>query len=154
MNNRIRSKWNTVSAQRGAEQNQGFWVKYPFAWAGVYYLPAGRYELILQAGPAVSLTVALLPFSGPDKAALEDAVEIYSQEFHVQTPGGLLKPGRRLVRLDLKGHAGFYDIDIAEAGTYALFAEYPLDEFQGRIRRVGEEVPPALMHDYDLLDSR
>jgi G3E family GTPase len=110
--------------------------EYPFEWGGVYLLPAGTHELVLQEGPDPAMKVALLPVAA-DGAGLDsvlmDAVLLFSDDEKAVQPGATLQPGKRLLQLQLPGGESRYAFRIAKAGAYALFTEHHPDEFQARL---------------------
>ena len=118
--------------------------QYPFEWAGAYELAAGRH--ILKAGGPhgghhdhdhhghdhAALKVALLPMPAASAEALaaqiEPAVRVFAEKARDVESGGHFSPGAP-VALEMSCMGGQYCIDIATAGSYALFTEHAPGEF-------------------------
>jgi G3E family GTPase len=120
--------------------------QYPFEWAGAYELAPGRH--ILKAGGPhgghdhdhdhhrhehAALKVALLPMSAATAAELaaqvEPAVRAFAEDAQQVESGGHLAPGELPFALAMSCMGGQYCIDVAKAGTYALFTEHAPAEF-------------------------
>ncbi len=126
-------------------------AEYPFAWAGVYELAAGGYELCIgrhdhdgghehesehdhegaghhHHGDDDELAVALLPVKSLDPADLAAArhlaVQVFADREGLVKPGGTVAPGIRLQRLPLAGSHGDFPVTITVAGRYALFTAH------------------------------
>jgi G3E family GTPase len=147
--------------------------EYPFEWGGVYHLPAGTHELVLQEGPDPAMKIALLPLQtsrdGLD-AALMDAVLLFSDQEHAVKPGVAVEPGKRLLQLEighkpdtqakdapslarqagdgLAGKEARFPLQIARAGTYALFTEHHPDEFRAKLTGPAGDQKPAETREY------
>ncbi|MGD9598735.1 MAG: GTP-binding protein [Steroidobacteraceae bacterium] len=118
--------------------------QYPFEWAGVYELGAGRHELRIgeahDAGHAHGhghdhthahgdgLAAALLPVAAATREALDGAldaaVRAFAEPAVAVACGGTLAPASHRYTLDLAHAGAVATLDIAEAGAYALFLEH------------------------------
>ncbi|HWZ60238.1 MAG TPA: GTP-binding protein [Gemmatimonadaceae bacterium] len=125
--------------------------EYPFEWAGVYRLDAGRHELALDAGPDPSMDVVLLGAPAASAGALEDmqmrAVLLFSDDAQAVARGGTIVAEPRLQRLELDGPSSF-PIVIEDAGCYALFTEHRPEEFGARLIGAGGPLQPVISHVY------
>ena len=123
----------------------------PFEWAGLYRLSPGRQVLHTgahehehehehehgqahahQPGQALSqVDLVMLPavdeLTGSIEALLETATALFESEPVAAAPGAVLGPQRRY-RLQLAPHAQF-QLEIAQAGCWALFTEHAPVEF-------------------------
>jgi G3E family GTPase len=126
--------------------------EYPFEWAGVFSLQPGVYQFVLQKGPDPSMSVVLLPLLDPTPVALEaqqmDAALFFSDNAQVVPPGGSLQPGKRLYQLRLQGEEVRFDVQISNAGTYALFTEHLPKEFNAQLMQAEAPVAPVLSREY------
>jgi G3E family GTPase len=128
--------------------------EYPFEWSGVYELPAGRYEFVVQPGPDPAMSVTLLPLKDASPAALDavkmDAVLTFSDEEFDLYPGESFPPGRQLTRLKLGGGESRFGFTVTQPGAYALFTEHKPEEFAARVVSLadGDHVSPVFAHDY------
>jgi G3E family GTPase len=126
--------------------------EYPFEWGGVYQLDAGTHAPVLHEGPDPAMDVVLLPvpFDGP--AALEegvmDAVLAFSDDAHPVQPQGILRPGKRLNRLQLTAGRSRFDLQIDKAGAYALFTQHHPDEFKAVLRNHAADITPLHTREY------
>ncbi len=111
--------------------------EYPFEWAGVYRLTAGAHEFVLHDGPDPSMNCVLLPVRDERFESLEavqlDAVLTFSDAEVPVFPQGRILPGKRLHKMMLPEGEKRFAIEIAEAGTYALFTEHHPAEFQATV---------------------
>jgi hypothetical protein len=141
---------------------------FPFEWAAVYHLKPGRYELVFEKSTIPALQLCLLPspvLASPPEPGRErgafvlsgqealdavqmDAVLLFSSRGQPLSPGAELKPGAGLCRLDLPPAGARFSANIADEGTYALFAEHHLDEFQARLIGSQGPVAPVYQHRY------
>ena len=124
-------------------------LKFPFAWAGLYFLESGDFDLVLVPGPSLVLHTTLLPFSGRDQLELADAVEVFMHQAYVAKRGDVLRPDGRLAQLGVFRNVSCYRLMVETTGVYALFAEYPLDEFGGQIFGETGEIKPVVTHEYE-----
>ncbi len=126
--------------------------EYPFEWAGVYYLSAGTYELVLQEGPDPTMKVALIPVSESTDAALEGAVEpvvmVFSDDERELWAGSALQPSGRLIALNLTADELRFDVQVDRPGAYALFTEHHPDEFQAQLFGGGDHVKPVVEREF------
>ncbi|MEM7342751.1 MAG: GTP-binding protein [Chloroflexota bacterium] len=111
--------------------------EYPFEWAGVYKLPVGSYNLVLQEGPDdPKMDVALVPLTAPE---LQDDEVLYPAEMAFAARdeaawynGSEIVPSPGLYRLPLTIETGkemIFNIEINEPGLYGLFTEHHPSEF-------------------------
>lgn len=111
--------------------------EYPFEWAGLYKLPAGSYNLVLQEGPDdPKMDVALVPLAAPE---LQEDEALYPAEMAFAARdearlynGTAIAPGPYLHRLPLTADTGqemIFNINIAQPGLYGLFTEHHPSEF-------------------------
>ena len=123
--------------------------QYPFEWAGVYELAAGRHEL--RAGESHDhhhdhdhdhdhghdhdhahdhdgLAAVLLPVAAATRdaldAAVEPAVRAFAQPVVAVSCGGSLRPAGHRYTLDLAHDGAIATLDIPADGAYALFLEH------------------------------
>ena len=126
--------------------------EYPFEWAGIYDLPAGTHELVLQEGPDPTMNVALVPVNASTDEALEAAVEpvvmVFSDDEHELSAGGTLQPSGRLIELNLTADELRFDVQIDRPGAYALFTEHHPDEFQAQLFGSGTLVKPVVEREF------
>ncbi|MCA1728335.1 MAG: GTP-binding protein [Actinobacteria bacterium] len=126
--------------------------EYPFEWAGIYSLPSGEYELVLQKGPDPSMSAVLIPVEAASPSALEavqdPAMLAFSDEENGLGTGGTLKPDGRLYRLDLEPREEWFEVKIERPGNYALFTEHRPEEFVAELRGPDSLLAPVLQHEY------
>jgi G3E family GTPase len=130
--------------------------QYPFEWAAVYQLAAGRHFLRASGEHGhdhgdghdhehghhdehehdhehAALKVALLRLpaatAGDLAASVEPAVRVFAEAAHAVDSGGHLQPASAPWALAMGCMGGQFCIDIAEAGAYALFTEHAPAEF-------------------------
>jgi G3E family GTPase len=117
---------------------------HPFAWAGLYSLPAGSVELVLREAHDPSLKVALVPVSSGFNEAITQAVGIFTDDEHLQTvqPGATLEPNGKPWKLRLPHSEARFQLRIPQPGEYALVAGHALSEFGGEVRAGEQEVSP------------
>ncbi|MFN7020026.1 MAG: efflux RND transporter periplasmic adaptor subunit [Phycisphaerales bacterium] len=109
--------------------------KSPFEWGGVYELPAGVTDLVIQPGPDASIDIALVAVAdGSDaafSAAAEEAERIFAGQAKPVQPGEEFTPGTQFYRLRVEGHSEMrFKVRAAKPGRYALFTQHFADEFQ------------------------
>lgn len=109
--------------------------KSPFEWGGVYELPSGVTDLVIQPGPDASIDIALVPVSDASEsafgAAAEEAERVFAGTVRPVRPGEELKPGSQFYQLRVEGLAEMrFKVRITSAGRYALFTQHFADEFQ------------------------
>ena len=126
--------------------------EYPFEWGGVYQLGAGTHTLALYEGPDPAMDVVLLPVSSDGPAALEetvmDAVLAFSDDAHPVPDQGILRPGKRLSRLQLAAGPSRFGLQIDAAGTYALFTQHHPDEFKAVLQNHTADITPSHTREY------
>ncbi len=126
--------------------------EYPFEWAGVYDLPAGRHELVLQEGPDPTMKVALVPVNASTDEGLEAAVEpvvmVFSDDEHERSAGSTLQPSGQLIELNLTADELRFEVQIGSPGAYALFTEHHPDEFQAQLLGSGTLVKPVVEREF------
>jgi G3E family GTPase len=119
--------------------------EYPFEWAGVYELEAGRHDLVLQDGPDPLMNLVLLPVAAAGHEGLEevqmDAVLAFSDAEQPVRPGEVIAPGSRLHQLVLPDGEKRFAVEIPAAGAYALFTEHHPDEFEMALHGSGPLSP-------------
>lgn len=112
-------------------------LEYPFEWAGVYQLEAGRYELILQEGlDDPTMDLALVPLAAATLAgdeSLRDAETAFAMRATARWYDGTpIQPSLQLQRLPLTMDTGeemVFTVEIAQPGFYGLFTEHHPSEF-------------------------
>ena len=107
----------------------------PFEWGGVYELPAGVTDLVIQPGPDASIDIALVPVAdGSDAAfatAATEATRIFAGVVKPVQPGEEFTPGPQFYQLRVEGTEQMrFKVRAAKAGRYALFTQHFADEFQ------------------------
>jgi len=111
--------------------------EYPFEWSGVYELVPGTYRLVLQNGPdpAMGASFRAVPDATEAgmRAAVEPAVLTFSSEEVELQSGDTITPGDSLYSLNLEGDSLVYQLQVPQAGAYALFTEHHPDEFQAYV---------------------
>jgi G3E family GTPase len=122
--------------------------EYPFEWAAVYGLAAGRHVLGAgrhghghghghahehDHGHAGGLAAVLLELPSADRAALdasiEAAVRAFAEEGERVPCGGAIRPAMRPWLLDVAHHGASAVLDVPRDGAYALFLEHAPEEF-------------------------
>lgn len=106
-----------------------------FEWMGVYTLPSGTVELVLQPGPDASMDIALVRLTAHTKEGLDTAVQkaktIATTEVSPVAPGSPLVPGETFYQLQVGGDQEMrFPVQVPTAGEYALFTQHFADEFQ------------------------
>ncbi|MEZ4705688.1 MAG: GTP-binding protein [Caldilineaceae bacterium] len=112
-------------------------LEYPFEWAGVYQLNAGRYELILQEGPDdPKMDLALVPLAAATlegDESLRDAETAFAARATARWYDGTpIQPSYQLYRLPLTVETGkemVFTVEIPQSGFYGLFTEHHPSEF-------------------------
>ena len=124
--------------------------EYPFEWGGVYELPAGRAELVINEGPDPEMDVALVPVKSLAEADLaaarEAAVLIFSDWETILKPGDAILPGSTLQQLNFPEFPATFPVQTTRAGLYALFTQHHPDEFNAALHREGEALAPSWSH--------
>jgi G3E family GTPase len=124
--------------------------EYPFEWGGVYDLPAGTFDLVVNEGPDPEMDVACVPVKSlaePDLgAAREAAVLIFSDWETILKPGDAIVPGATLQRLRFPSFPARFPVNITRPGRYAFFTQHHPDEFSAALHRNGEALAPEWSH--------
>lgn len=125
----------------------------PFEWGGVYELPAGVTDLVIQPGPDASIDIALVPVSdGSDSAfsaAAEEAERIFAGQAKPIQPGEEFSPGSQFYQLRVEGTEEMrFKVRATKAGRYALFTQHFADEFQTIFVAGGQKVFPQAMRNF------
>jgi G3E family GTPase len=120
--------------------------EYPFEWGGVYELPAGTAELVINEGPDPEMDVALVPVKSLAEtdlaAAREAAVLIYSDWETILLPGDAILPGSTLQRLKFPAFPATFPVQITRPGLYALYTQHHPDEFNAALYLSGDALTP------------
>ncbi len=122
--------------------------KYPFEWGGVYALPEGVVDLVVQPGPDESIDIALVSVSDESEPAFDAAVAQAAQTFSGQPkpvhPGGELAPGTQFFQLRVEQPTEMrFKMRVEKAGRYALFTQHFADEFQTIFVSQGNKIHPS-----------
>lgn len=127
--------------------------EYPFEWAGVYRLQAGRHELVLQAGPDdPSMDMVLVGMA--DDAALTAVIPAVESVFSNRNQANWytnhpIQPAYHLHRLPIDVDAEMrFAIEIPQAGTYALFTEHHASEFDLQLQDGSGAVALQTEHEF------
>lgn len=129
--------------------------QYPFEWAGVYELPAGRHVLRTGAEACghhehdhhdhaahghdhgAGLGIAVLRARAATAEALaeqiEPAVRAFAEDGIEVQCGGSLRAGGGFARIDVAHRGSHYDLVVDEPGAYAVFCEHAPVEFDLRL---------------------
>lgn len=117
----------------------------PFEWMGVYTLPKGTAELVLQPGPDESMDIALVPVDeltpqGLD-AIVRTAAGVAGKENIAVSPGAGVTPGGTFYELQVGGTGEMrFPVTVPNAGKYALFTQHFADEFQTHFQSSGSQI--------------
>jgi G3E family GTPase len=128
--------------------------EYPFEWAGIFALPAGKTTLRLAEGPDASMSLMLLPVPGGGKQELSTAAErafrVFARDAKTVLPGGALQPGEQHWQLQLEATGSKdFALDVPSAGYYALFTEHTPQEFDLRLLDAsGAALQAAIANEY------
>lgn len=132
-----------------AEQEQ-----YAFEWGGVYALPEGITDLVIQPGPDLSIDIALVPVAdGPETefdAAVEQAVQTFaSGDAKPIQPGEEFTPGPEFRQLSVESQSEMrFKVKAPRPGRYALFTQHFADEFQTTFVSQGQKVFPSVSRNF------
>jgi hypothetical protein len=115
----------TVSGRRAA---------CPFEWAGLYACEAGSYILELRAGPAPTISIAVLRVEADPVDAIREATEQAARLFCTgavdRECGQVVLAGALHQRLQLgKAASAHFHTLLAKRGHYVLFTQYLPHEF-------------------------
>lgn len=127
--------------------------KSPFEWGGVYELPAGVTDLVIQPGPDASIDIALVPVAdGSDSAfdaAAAEAGRIFAGQAKPVNPGEELLPGSQFYQLRVERKEEMrFKVRAAKAGRCALFTQHFADEFQTIFVAGGQKLFPHAMRNF------
>jgi len=127
--------------------------QYPFEWAGIYELAAGRHILKATGEPHhdhgdhghdahdhghhdhahADLKLVLMPVAGATRelldAQVEPAVRVFAEPVQKIESGDHLTPAAQPWALAMQCMGGQWCIDIPVAGSYVLFCEHDPSEF-------------------------
>jgi len=124
--------------------------EYPFEWGGVYDLPTGDTQLVINEGPDPEMDVALVPVKSLSEAdialAREAAVLIFSDWEDTLPPLEAILPGTRRQRLNFPFFPAVFPVRIAHGGLYALFTQHRPEEFNAALHAGAEPITPAWSH--------
>tara|TARA_R110002072_G_scaffold295396_1_gene466329 strand:- start:5600 stop:7288 length:1689 start_codon:yes stop_codon:yes gene_type:complete len=127
--------------------------EYAFEWGGVYELPAGVTDLVLQPGPDASIDIALVPVTDASGAAFDTAVEMGMRVFEGQPkpiePSEEFAPGSQFYQLRVENSKEMrFKVRTDSAGRYALFTQHFADEFQTIFVTEGQKVFPQITRNF------
>jgi len=122
--------------------------KYAFEWGGVYELPAGVTDLVIQPGPDASIDIALVPVTDASEAAFDaavaQAVRIFEGQQKPVEPGEEIAPGSQFPQLKVESEKEMrFKVRVSTAGRYALFTQHFADEFQTIFVSQGQKIYPS-----------
>jgi len=124
--------------------------EYPFEWGGVYELPAGTAELVVNPGPDPEMDIALVPVKSLAEADLaaarEAAVLIFSDWETILKPGDAILPGSTRQQLVFPSFPATFPVRIEHPGFYAMYTQHHPDEFDAALHLAGEVVAPTWQH--------
>lgn len=127
--------------------------KYAFEWGGVYPLPAGLTDLVIQPGPDASIDIALVPVTDNSDAAFDAAVaaavRVFAGEAKTVQPGEEIDPGSHFYQLKVEGTSEMrFLVRAATAGRFALFTQHFADEFQTIFVAGGQKIYPQAARNF------
>jgi G3E family GTPase len=124
--------------------------EYPFEWGGIYNLPAGEAQLVVNEGPDPEMDIALVPVrslaASDVAAAREAAVLIFSDSEETLAPLEAIQLGARRQRLTFPFFPAVFPVRLADAGLYALFTQHRPEEFKAVLYLGAEAMIPAWSH--------
>jgi G3E family GTPase len=135
---------------RALERRPGFLApEYPFEWAGTFTFAPGGHELLLAAGPDPTMSLVALAVDDPSADGLRahaDAVlRRYATPPVAVAPGAAVPMSGAHVQLVLDGPAPYrFRLDVAAAGSWALFTQHRAEEFALRVVRDGAVITPVV----------
>jgi cobalt-zinc-cadmium efflux system membrane fusion protein len=102
-----------------------------FEWMGVYTIPQGSVDLVIQPGPDASMNIALVPVGSNLDGVVQEAKRIAEAQPTKAPPGTTIVPDGRCYGLEV-GHSEEmrFPLKVPAAGKYALFTQHFADEFQ------------------------
>jgi G3E family GTPase len=127
--------------------------EYPFEWSGVYEMPAGPCQFVLQNGPDPAMNAAFRRVATATEEGMRSAVEptvlTFSSDETELRPGDTLVPGHALYQLSLGGTSQTYKLSVPEPGAYVLFTEHHPEEFQAYVAdSSGKRMTPLQTREY------
>jgi cobalt-zinc-cadmium efflux system membrane fusion protein len=128
--------------------------KYAFEWGGVFELPDGMTDLVIQPGPDPSIDIALVPVADGSgaafDAAVEQAVETFARgEARPILPGEEFTPGSEFRQLSVESDSEMrFKVRAPRSGRYALFTQHFADEFQTTFVSQGQKVFPSATRNF------
>lgn len=136
-----------------APANEATEVKYAFEWGGVYSLPAGVTDLVIQPGPDASIDIALVPVADNSDAAFDaavaEAVRVFAGEPKAVEPGGELVPGPQFFQLRVEQDTEMrFAVRSGTSGRAALFTQHFADEFQTTFMAGGRKIFPQATRNF------
>jgi G3E family GTPase len=128
--------------------------EWPFEATSVYQLAAGRYELVLLAGPDPTIDVLFEALPAATEAALDEAEELaivrFTDDSEGVIPGATLTPRNTPWTLDVQAARNVYLLEVPVAGAYALYSQHGPDEFSlGLIDAAVGRIEPIFVRAYD-----
>ena len=127
--------------------------EYPFEWAGVYSLPAGKNVLSLETGPDPEMSLICYPLPNDGQPELTDVAEAVFR-YWANAPTsigsvGKIDPGVSRWLVDLNQRAEI-ELELSEGGSFALFTEHTPEEFNSVMKNAGgDEILPLKQHYFD-----
>jgi len=107
--------------------------EYPFEWAAIYALDAGKHRLMLAPGPDATMNLAVRRLDGADACALEATLRevtlAFSSERRTVLPDGEIPADGSCAQLQLRGSPMTFSVTIAQRGLYALYTEHRPEEY-------------------------
>jgi len=121
--------------------------KHAFEWGGVYALPEGVSDLVIQPGPDASIDIALLPVPDGSPAAFDAAVaeadRVFAGRPKPVEPGEEFAPGSQFLQLRVERQSEMrFSVRTTSSGRFVLFTQHFADEFQTIFINGGRKVFP------------
>ena len=121
--------------------------EYPFEWTGVYSLAAGRYEISLDDGPDLMMSLVVVNNQEAHDAALREGAEWCVRQY--AEPPELVHPDQKVsvakhveLQLETTGRKSFF-VELEEGGSIGLFAQHTAEEFGLKLfDSIGTELSP------------
>ncbi len=122
--------------------------EYPFEWTGVYDLPAGKYELILEEGPDPEMSLVAFTDQGSTEEELKDGAEssvrLYAEKAKSLEPGNIIPFGEHInLKLEDKGNKSFI-LDIEKGSKIGLYTQHTAEEFNMKIINIDKNNPKEI----------
>lgn len=128
----------------------------PFAWSGQVLFDSGNYELHLQPGPSLDLSICLLPVDKANHRSqtgelLEAARAAFGQEAKVVKSGQSISSDGQLCKLLLLGRELIFRFSIETPGLYTIFCSRDPNDFAAKYMDDGGAiVQPVSICQYNL----